>query len=154
MARSSFRLFRERLAGLRDALTRAGIPWPDVAIQERRNTTAEGAAGAAALLSAHPRPTAIVALTDQLALGALEACRAAGLDVPGQVSVTGFDDIAAARMAQPPLTTVAQPTYLKGREAGQALLAALDTEPDLPPAATVLPVELVVRGSTAPASAP
>ena len=152
MARASFRLFRERIAGLREALTGAGIAWEDVALQERRNTTAEGAAGAAALLSAQPRPTAIVALTDQLALGALAACRAAGLDVPGQVSVTGFDDIAAARTAQPPLTTVAQPTYLKGREAGQALLAALDAEPDLPPATTVLPVELVVRGSTAPPS--
>jgi len=152
LARASFRLFRERIAGLREALTGAGITWADVALQERRNTTAEGAAGAAALLSAQPRPTAIVALTDQLALGALAACRAAGLDVPGQVSVTGFDDIAAARTAQPPLTTVAQPTYLKGREAGQALLAALDAEPDLPPATTVLPVELVVRGSTAPPS--
>jgi DNA-binding LacI/PurR family transcriptional regulator len=93
-------------------------------------------------------PTAIFATTDQLALGALRGARELGLAVPADVSVVGFDDIPEAARSQPPLTTVRQPLVPKGTLAGDRLFALLDgrTVPD-----AVLPVELVVRGSTGPA---
>ena len=96
----------------------------------------------AALLALTPRPTALLCASDQIALGALEAIAAAGLDVPGDVSVVGYDDVPAAARAG--LTTVRQPLLEKGREAGRLLLEH-GTEREV-----ILPVELVVRGMTAP----
>jgi DNA-binding LacI/PurR family transcriptional regulator len=78
-----------------------------------------------------------------LAFGVIDALRARGLDVPDDVSVTGFDDVPAA--AQTGLTTVRQPLVDKGREAGRLLLEP-GTEREV-----ILPVELVARGSTGPA---
>lgn len=138
---------RERLGGVRDGLEAAGIAWDEVAIEERANNQEAGADAARSLLTATPRPTAIVATTDQLALGALDGARALGLDVPVDVSVAGFDDIAEAARSQPPLTTVRQPLVEKGAVAGDRLFALLASEPA---ADAVLPVELVVRASTAP----
>ena len=82
-------------------------------------------------------------MTDELALGALDALRARGLDVPGRISVTGFDDVPGAATADPPLTTVRQPLLRKGEEAGRLLV-----DPPAEPQEVVLPLELVVRGST------
>lgn len=138
----TFRLFRDRLAGLRDALTDAGVDWSSVPVQERRNSIADGAAGAHQLLDHHP--TAIVALTDQLAIGALEACAARGRSVPGDVSVTGFDGTTAAATAG--LTTVEQPVRAKGQAAGRLLAQIID---GAPARADILAVRLRVRGSTA-----
>jgi DNA-binding LacI/PurR family transcriptional regulator len=107
---------------------------------------AGGRAAAEALLAADPRPTAILATSDALALGVLDAAAAAGLRVPGDLSVVGFDDVPAAGDAS--LTTVRQDHHAKGRAAGELLLAALRGEPADPPAP--LPHALVVRGSTAP----
>jgi DNA-binding LacI/PurR family transcriptional regulator len=126
----------ERLGGYRDALEAAGIAWESVPRHEL--------GGAREALAADPRPTALIAATDQLALGALEAAHEAGLRVPEDVSVVGFDDIPAARWARPGLTTVRQPLLEKGEIAGRLLAGgASDRE-------VILPVELVRRGSTAP----
>jgi DNA-binding LacI/PurR family transcriptional regulator len=138
---------RERLEGVRLGLEAAGIPWEEVAIEERSNDQEAGAAAALSLLAEESRPTAIVATTDQLALGALRGARELGLRVPADVSVVGFDDIPEAARAQPPLTTVRQPLVAKGILAGDQLLVLLQGDA---PADTVLPVELKVRGSTAP----
>ena len=96
------------------------------------------------LLDRAERPTAIIALSDVLALGVLDAARERGIAVPGELSVTGFDDVPDAGRAVPPLTTVRQPHTLKGSEAVRLL-----TEPES--GSLVLPTELVVRASTAPA---
>jgi DNA-binding LacI/PurR family transcriptional regulator len=138
---------RERLAGLREGLEAAGIPWQKVMIEERSNTQESGAAAASALLAETPRPTALLATTDQLALGAVRGARELGLELPADLSVVGFDDIPEAARSQPPLTTVRQPLVVKGILAGDRLLALLDgsAAPD-----AVLSVELVVRQSTGP----
>jgi DNA-binding LacI/PurR family transcriptional regulator len=90
----------------------------------------------------------VLALSDPLALGVLRAAHAAGLDVPGALSVTGFDDSPAAAAAEPALTTVAQPLLERGAAVGDLVLGLLRGEPvaSPPPA----PVRLVVRASTAP----
>jgi DNA-binding LacI/PurR family transcriptional regulator len=138
---------RERLAGYRDALERAGIAWDAVPKQELPvNDPERGLQGARAMLRSEPRPTALLATTDQLALGALEAAREAGLRVPADVSVVGFDDVPGAAWAQPPLTTVRQALLEKGEIAGRLLIAAAPESRDF-----ILPVALVERGSTGPA---
>ncbi|NGO10429.1 LacI family transcriptional regulator [Streptomyces sp. HC44] len=94
--------------------------------------------------------TAVFAANDLMAFGALTALREAGLSVPQDVSVVGFDDIRAASLAHPPLTTVHQPAYDVGRTATAQLLQYV-TRGEVPPASRhTLPVELKVRGSTAP----
>jgi DNA-binding LacI/PurR family transcriptional regulator len=99
-----------------------------------------------------PRPTAIIALSDELAIGTLEAARDAEIDVPAQLSVIGFDDSPAAALASPPLTTVRQPLRRKGELAGQCLL---DLRAGRRPRRTRrLPTELVVRYSSAPPPTP
>ena len=90
-------------------------------LRDRRETTpAAGSRAPEALLALSPRPTALLCASDQLALGAIEAIRAAGLDVPGDVAVVGYDDVPDAARAG--LTTVRQPLLEKGREAGRLLL--------------------------------
>jgi DNA-binding LacI/PurR family transcriptional regulator len=139
---------RERLEGLREGLEAAGLNWQAVLIEERANNQEAGAAAARSLLAEAPRPTALVATTDQLALGALRGAGELGLELPADVSVAGFDDIPEAARSQPSLTTVRQPLVDKGTLAGDRLFALLDgsAAPD-----AVLPVELRVRDSTGPA---
>jgi DNA-binding LacI/PurR family transcriptional regulator len=145
---TAYHVDRERLEGLRQGLEAAGIPWQQVLIEERSNNQEAGAAAARSLLAEAPRPTALVATTDQLALGVLRAARELGLQLPADLSVVGFDDIPEAARSQPPLTTVRQPLVDKGTIAGDRLFALLEgsAAPD-----TVLPVELMVRESTGPA---
>ncbi|MGW0783399.1 LacI family DNA-binding transcriptional regulator [Streptomyces sp. NPDC002913] len=103
-----------------------------------------------ALLAAPgPRPTAIVCDDDILAAGACKAVRRRGLRVPDDISVTGFDDLALATAVEPELTTVRLPAEQVGERGMTALLAVLEGRPE---EHRDLPVELVVRGSTAPAS--
>lgn len=104
-----------------------------------------------ALTTPGPRPTAIVCDDDKLAAGAYKALRRLGLRVPDDLSVTGLDDLALATALDPELTTVRLDAEQFGERGMHALLAVLDgREPD----AGDIPVELVVRGSTAPPSAP
>jgi DNA-binding LacI/PurR family transcriptional regulator len=134
---------RERLGGYRDALDAAGIAWPAVPCFAMRATVPEqGLEGARLALAAEPRPTALVAATDQLALGALEAAREAGVRVPEELSIVGFDDVPGAAWSRPALTTVRQPLLEKGEVAGRLLSGGADGRE------VILPVELVVRGST------
>ncbi|ELS51994.1 LacI family DNA-binding transcriptional regulator [Streptomyces viridochromogenes] len=113
----------------------------------------EGARTAAetALSARGPRPTAIICDDDKLAAGAYKAVRRLGLRIPDDISVTGLDDLALATAIDPELTTVRLDAELFGERGMQALLAVLDgRRPD----GGDIPVELVVRGSTAPPSAP
>jgi LacI family transcriptional regulator len=99
------------------------------------------------LLAAPEPPTALVCDDDLIAAGAYKAARALGLDVPSDVSVTGFDDVLLATALEPELTTVRLPAEELGAQGMAALLDLLDGRS---PAPRVLPGELVVRGSTAP----
>jgi LacI family transcriptional regulator len=95
------------------------------------------------------RCTAVFAANDQMALGARMALFNHGLDVPGDVSLVGFDDQPVSRYTIPPLTTVSQPTADLGRSAARAMLSLLDGKPvDLPE----FSARLVLRQSTAPAA--
>lgn len=100
-----------------------------------------------ALRGPGPRPTALMCDDDILAAGACKAARRLGLRVPEDVSVTGVDDLALATAVEPELTTVTLPAQAVGAEGMRALMAALDGEPA---GDTTLPVELVVRDSSAP----
>jgi LacI family transcriptional regulator len=111
-----------------------------------------GERAAATMLALPERPTAIVAASDLMAVGVLRAAAAAGLRVPDDLSVVGFDDIMLAAHLQPGLTTLRQNKAGLGAAAARALLDRMAGRADPPPAVT-LPVELVVRGSTAPPAA-
>ncbi len=101
---------------------------------------------AIAALDANPRATAVMALSDAMAISVLTAFRRSGIDVPGRVSVTGIDDVSVAELISPSLTTAAFPLSELGRE---ALL--LTTRPQATrPRRKLVPAELVVRESTAP----
>jgi DNA-binding LacI/PurR family transcriptional regulator len=144
-AAATFAVTRDRLAGFRDAAIRAGVDWACVPVAQGTDSTEEeGEAGAALVLAAEPRPTALLCLSDRLAAGALQAAARLGLRVPEDLSVTGFDDAAPA--AGLGLTTVRQPNREKGRRAAQALLDRIAGAPVEP--VQLLPTELVVRGST------
>jgi DNA-binding LacI/PurR family transcriptional regulator len=140
---SSTSLVRERLAGYTSALERAGLEAAVVVVTtgyERRF----GEAAATELLARPDRPTAILAMSDELAAGVLDAARTLDIDVPTALSVVGFDDTPTASGAVPPLTTVHQDHAAKGRAAVKLLL-----DPAPGPHHLRLPVDLVVRGSTA-----
>jgi DNA-binding LacI/PurR family transcriptional regulator len=139
-----------RLAGYRDALAQHGIALDDPGIQLAAATSSwEGGYAAFEQLwaAAHP-PTAIVAMSDIMAIGVMDAAKAHMVRLPEQLSVVGFDDLADARRMLPTLTTVRQPVEEKGRLATEALIAALN-DPSAP-AHHLLPTELVVRQSVAP----
>jgi LacI family transcriptional regulator len=102
----------------------------------------------ARLLELDEPPTAVVTASDLMALGAIRAVAEAGRAVPHDVSIVGFDDIQLAGHVHPPLTTLRQDKAGLGAEAGRALMALIDGKTDLPEAVT-LPVDLIVRGSTA-----
>ena len=131
----------ERVAGFGEVL-------PGAAVIDGDFTEQLAAERTAALLARGRVPTAVFASNDVMALGVIDAVRAAGLSVPGDVSVVGFDDIPLARRVVPGLTTVRQPIDEVGRLATEVLVRLMaGQEPD-PPAP--LPVELVERGTAAP----
>jgi DNA-binding LacI/PurR family transcriptional regulator len=137
---------RQRLLGLTDAAAALHVSLEEVIVTERDyNSREEGALGAAALLDAAPDVTAIVCLTDILAVGALDALSARGIAVPDDMTVTGFDDVPTAGAFG--LTTVHQPLEAKGRAAVEMLL---DDRPRSRAKRLVLPTELVVRTSSSP----
>jgi LacI family transcriptional regulator len=114
-------------------------------------TLEAGRDAASALLGRPEPPTAIVAYSDLVAIGAIRGAHAVGARVPGDVSVVGYDDIELAAFVEPPLTTVAQPKREMGRRAMGWILRRLSGRPI--PQQETLAGELVIRASTAPAPA-
>lgn len=138
---------QDRLRGYRQALEGRHIPVEDALIVEGDFTEGSGRAAAQQLLSVSP--DAIFAASDVMAIGALRAARDAGLLIPHDIAVVGFDDVPAAAMVEPALTTVRQPIERLGSMAVEVLLDMLDNEQDAETAThrIVLPTELVVRAS-------
>jgi DNA-binding LacI/PurR family transcriptional regulator len=146
--RVAYNVVRARLRGYRSAAEAAGLAWRDVPVVSGGRPLSSFEAGAEALrilLKRARPPTAVLAMSDELARGVLSAAADAGLDVPGQLSVVGFDDVTGTGPSTPALTTVRQPHELKGRIAVQLLV-----EPSPTRRQQILPIELVVRDSSGP----
>ena len=127
-------------------LRAAGITPPELL---RGDWTAESGYSHGLTLGKRPDVTAIFAANDEMALGAMRALHELGRDVPGEVSIVGFDDMDMAASFWPPLTTVRQDFTAVGRLSIQKLLAKV-SDPATPADTTVVATELIVRGSTAP----
>jgi LacI family transcriptional regulator len=137
-----------RVEAYRRELMRAGIS-PDRRLELAVPQTIEGGRAAVrSLLGQRRRPTAIFTYNDQQAVGALLSLRDAGIEIPAEMSVLGFDGIDLGEVVDPPLTTMAQQIDKIGRLGAQTLIDALASRSD--PRQHVLPATLVVRGSTAP----
>ena len=108
-----------------------------------------GQAAAAEILSWPRRPTAIFAANDEMAIGAIHALAAAGVSVPGEISVVGFDDIDFAAVGSPALTTVRQPRYAMGQAAVEAVTARIEGRAAGEPA-RILPFQCIIRASVGP----
>ncbi|MFF1529101.1 LacI family DNA-binding transcriptional regulator [Cellulomonas sp. NPDC058312] len=140
---------RLREQGFREAMAAAGVPVDEQLVRAgdyRKESTREPVRE---LLELPDRPTAIFAANDLSAIATLEVARDAGLDVPGDLSVIGFDNIPESAMTEPPLTTVHQPIQQMGAAAIQMLVALLDGSPTPDPHVR-LPTALVRRGTTGP----
>lgn len=137
-----------RLAGVRDALRHARLDADELLVAEGDGHVDGGVRACGQLLS-EGGVTGITCYNDLSAIGAIRALRSAGLRVPRDVSVVGFDDIEMASWTDPPLTTVRQPTARMGRWA-VARLTDPTADPNGAPAVVHLEPELVVRSSTAP----
>ena len=137
---------QQRFAGFRDAMNQAGLPVPESPTATGGFTEAGGREAVRALVAGGQPPRAIVCGNDEMAVGALSALRSAGLRVPSDVAVTGFDDIAATRHVQPALTTVRQPMRQLGEESVRVLLDRI-ADPDCAPRSVVLPTQSVIRES-------
>jgi LacI family transcriptional regulator len=147
--RSSLAAAWSREEGYRRALVEAGVP-VDPALIGRGDFNPESAVPLARVLLDRPdRPTAIFAASDGMALEVLKIAKELGLDVPGDLSVVGFDNIPESALAEPGLTTVDQSMYRLGFEAARMLKSLVTGEWE-GPRQILLPTRIVVRGSTAP----
>ena len=147
-ARVPWPVVEQRHSGYRRALDAAGIaPDPSLERFEGGLGPAGGDEMVERLLADDAPPTAVMATSDMLALGALRAAKRAGLRVPGDLAVTGFDDFEFAAFIDPPLTTVFVPGYEMGRQGAEALLGLIEGETKLA-ARHEFPVELRVRDSS------
>ncbi|GIF84797.1 LacI family DNA-binding transcriptional regulator [Catellatospora bangladeshensis] len=140
---------RARLDGYRTALETAGLSFDDDLVFQGDFYHESGFTGGSRLLQLPEPPTAIFASSDQMALGVYEAVRRAGLRVPDDVSVVGFDDLPEVRWSSPPLTTIRQPLAEMGMVAARTVLRLAQREKIESPRIE-LATELVVRDSTAP----
>ncbi len=145
----------ERTSGFQEARAAAGLPFDPGRVFAAPNGRPEGgAAGMRAILERTTRPTAVACYNDMMAIGAIQALQQAGIRVPEDMSITGFDNIELAPFASPPLTTFHQPKFDLGREAARMMLRVLADEQAGRPADIVrLRGELIVRRSTGPPAA-
>jgi DNA-binding LacI/PurR family transcriptional regulator len=132
----------DRLAGWTSALVEAGLPTDAVAYGDF--TTAGGARAATQLLAEHPDIDAIFAASDLMAVGALEVLAGAGRLVPADVAVVGYDNLGAATVSSPPLTTIVNPVVAMARTAGEMLIDLLAGK-EVDQAPVIFASELVIR---------
>jgi len=138
-----------RMAGYRDTLGANGLPLDETLIIRGDLTQRGGFQAAQELLAHSPRPTAIVACNDLMALGTMSAAQKMGLTIGRELSVGGFDDIPLAEHAHPSLTTVRQPIYEIGKRVTKILIQLIQgTAPDT--TRVVLTPQLMIRGSSGP----
>lgn len=136
----------DRLAGYKAELEAHGIAFDPTLVVAAENDFASGAAAAAILLAREDRPTAIFAGNDDMAAGALATAHESEIDVPGALSIAGFDDSDLARAVWPPLTTIRQPVHELAAAAAELILSGAPAQPRV-----TLEHRLMVRASTGPA---
>jgi len=141
---------RDRRAGFRTMMRQLDLPLVEAFDQPGDFSEPSGYEAMKRLLGLSPRPTAVFATNDRMAAGAIRAAREAGVAVPQDLSIVGFDDIPVAAYLNPPLTTVHQPLYDLGAAAAD-LLFDLVKQRASRPARVVMPAMLVERGSAGPA---
>lgn len=139
----------DRYAGYCRALAAHGIALEDSLVTLASSQPLGAYHAMQALLHRDARPTAVFAYSDSWALGALRAITESGLSVPGDISLVGFDDLRAASLTNPPLTTIRQQLTELGRQAIESLLFQIEGGADAPTIQRTVPVELIVRQSTA-----
>jgi LacI family transcriptional regulator len=137
-----------RAAGVRECLDKHGLKLHAELYVERPYLILEGKSAMQTMMSTNSAPTAVVCANDQIAFGALIGANALGLSVPGDVSIAGFNDVAWSAHINPPLTTVKVPAEEIGRASANFLLNCLAGETVVN--SVEVPVNLIVRGSTAP----
>ncbi len=142
---------QDRQAGYQQALQEAGVDFDPTLVMEGDWSATSGHQAVECLLEDGADFSAIFAQNDRIAVGAIRALREAGLRVPEQVSVVGFDDMPLASYFDPPLTTVRQDIFYIGSEAARLLIQAIE-QPGRQTQHVHLPVELIERGSTAKAN--
>ena len=140
-------LARQRLQMYRESLANAGLPVDDALIDWCGTTAEEGFHAAQRLMATTPRPTALIALNDLLAMGAIRAAFHQRIRIPDELSIVGFDDIPLAAQFTPPLTTVGYDAGLVGKHAVDLLLQRLQ-DPSKPTQTATVPISLIVREST------
>jgi DNA-binding LacI/PurR family transcriptional regulator len=142
------RTVERRLSGFRRALGAHGLRLghDGVHTQSAEGSVPAVAALARRILSAARPPTAVVCMSDVAAFGVYRACQELGIGIPASLSVAGFDDLALSALLAPPLTTVHQSGFLKGKRAASLVVDLLNGRSSPP---VTLPFELRVRGSTA-----
>ncbi len=136
---------QDRYKGYQDALHDRGIPLNPEWIAEGDFTEVSGYLAMHRLLQA--RVDAVFAASDAMAFGAMRAIKEAGLVIPNDIAVVGFDDIPLAAISNPPLTTVRQPILRSGSLAAETLIDMIE-HPDPQPRRVILPTELVIRASS------
>ena len=136
----------DRVLGYRSGLERAGLTFRKEYVVEGDFYESSGYAGMERLLALEQRPEAVFCASDMMALGAIRAVHAAGLSVPEDVAIVGFDDAAFASMMKPALTTVRQDKAGLGAAACEALMRIIDSASSTPPV-VILAADLVVRES-------
>jgi LacI family transcriptional regulator len=136
---------QDRFSGYRLALAEHDLPQDDELVETAPFLPEAGRAAMDNLLQLPKRPTAVFAASDVVALGAMGAIHAAGLGIPHDVALVGFDDIILAAHAHPPLTTVRVPAYGLGWTSAEVLIALIEGEEEV--SSVVLETELIVRES-------
>ena len=144
----SSRTGEDRLQGYRQAMQPAGIPLEEGWIERGRNSVSAGYDGAKRLLQRPlaKRPTALIGMSDTLAIGAMNAAHDLGLIVGQDVSISGFDDTPLSQYLQPPLTTIRQPIWEIGQRSIELLFQIMEGAPA--ECQILLPPKLIIRQST------
>lgn len=145
---TSIPAFRLRERGFAHALRTAGCALSTDTLIRADASIAGGLGAMRRLLALPSRPTAVFCANDLVALGAHKACGAAGVSLPGELSLLGCDDIEMSSLVSPELSTILMPQRELGARAVRLLLRRLDGNSATPPAAQVLPPKLIVRGTT------
>ena len=136
-----------RVPAYRRVMAARGLAHEEIVARGADHTERGGYAAMRRLLARSPRPRAVFATNDMMAIGAMVAIREAGLRVPEEIAVAGFDDITVARLLNPPLTTVAQFPERLGRRAAEMLFERLDGDVTGAGRRVEMPYELMIRGS-------
>jgi DNA-binding LacI/PurR family transcriptional regulator len=139
---------RRRIKGYRDALKKHGLAAPPAYLIHGGLEEEDGRREAAKLLALSPKPDAVFAVNDPVALGVYQACKQAGVRIPKDLAVAGFSDNPISAMLTPPLTTVAQPSYELGVAAAKMLLERIREGNPAKSKLEVCKSRLVIREST------